>query len=338
MRKFLLFIAAILIAGNLLAGGLVTNTNQSAMFTRLQNRNASTSIDAVYYNPAGLTKLGNGFFASVNNQTIGQTKTVGSDFPWLSGTKPREYVGKVSAPVYPGVYAAYNTGNLSFSFGFNPIGGGGGAKYDQGLPSFEMPISSLAPGLTNQGIPTSAYSADIFFEGSSIYFGYQANVAYKLSDQVSVAAGVRLVTAKNTYKGHLTNIMINPSRIAFGSQYNGTTMVSAPQFFTDASTTLKPLSDGATALLNGLAGVPAATPIAGLPATTQAQINGVLTAAGVNGGTTVGSATTALTGVAALSPTMAAYAAQTADTYVDAEKTGSGLPRSLVSTIHPPTR
>ncbi|HEX2976650.1 MAG TPA: outer membrane beta-barrel protein [Bacteroidales bacterium] len=323
-KKILILFAAMLISGSLLAGGLVTNTNQSAMFTRLQNRNASTSIDAVYYNPAGLTKLGNGFFASVNNQTIGQTKTVGSDFPWLKNS-PREYVGKVSAPVYPGVYAAYNTGKFSFSFGFNPIGGGGGAKYDTGLPSFEMPISSLVPGLTSQGIPTSAYSADIFFEGSSVYFGYQANVAYKLSDQISVAAGLRLVSAKNTYSGYLKNIQINPNKVSFGAQYNGTTMVSAPVFFTDASTTLKPLSDGATALLNGLAGVPAATPIAGLPATTQAQINGVLTAAGVSGGTTVGSATAALSGVAALSPTMAAYAAQTADTYVDAERTGTGF-------------
>ena len=64
MRKFLVFSFAVLIAGNLIAGGLVTNSNQSAMFTRLQNRNASTDIDAVFYNPAGLTKLGDGFFLS----------------------------------------------------------------------------------------------------------------------------------------------------------------------------------------------------------------------------------------------------------------------------------
>jgi hypothetical protein len=31
------------------------------LFTRLQNRNASTGIDAVYFNPAGLTKLGKEF-------------------------------------------------------------------------------------------------------------------------------------------------------------------------------------------------------------------------------------------------------------------------------------
>ena len=80
MRKLLTFVAATLISGSILAGGLVTNTNQSAMFTRLQNRNASTGIDAVYFNPAGLTKLGDGFYASVNNQTIGQTKTVGNNY------------------------------------------------------------------------------------------------------------------------------------------------------------------------------------------------------------------------------------------------------------------
>ena len=76
MRKLLTFFAATLITGSLFAGGLVTNTNQSAMFTRLQNRNASTGIDAVYYNPAGLTRLGDGFYVSINNQTIGQTKTI----------------------------------------------------------------------------------------------------------------------------------------------------------------------------------------------------------------------------------------------------------------------
>jgi len=130
MRKLLTFIAGALITGSVLAGGLVTNTNQSAMFTRLQNRNASTSIDAAYFNPAGLTKLGNGFFASINNQTIGQTKTIVNNYTYLGGT-PKEYIGNVSAPFFPGVYLVFNTGKLSFSAGLNPIGGGGGAKYDK---------------------------------------------------------------------------------------------------------------------------------------------------------------------------------------------------------------
>ena len=152
MRKLLTFVVAVLITGSLIAGGLVTNTNQSAMFTRLQNRNASTGIDAVYFNPAGLTRLGNGFFVSVNNQTITQTQKVKSNYQYLIGT-PKKYVGDVSAPIFPGVYLVYNTGKLSFSAGFNPIGGGGGAKYNTGLPSFEMKIADIPPSLSSQGIP-----------------------------------------------------------------------------------------------------------------------------------------------------------------------------------------
>ncbi len=162
MRKLLTFFAGTLISASVLAGGLVTNTNQSAMFSRLQNRNASTGIDAVYYNPAGLTKLGNGLFVSINNQTISQTKTITSNYPYLSPT-PKEYVGDVSAPIFPGAYIAYNKDKLSFSFGFNPIGGGGGAKYDEGLPSFESGVASLVPLLSGQGIPTTAVFSRYIF-------------------------------------------------------------------------------------------------------------------------------------------------------------------------------
>lgn len=217
MRKILSFIAAILITGSLFAGGLVTNTNQSAMFTRLQNRNASTGIDAVYYNPAGLTRLGDGLYVSLNNQTIGQTKTVGNNYPYLNGT-PVNYVGKVSAPIYPGVYVAYKTGKLAISAGFNPVGGGGSAKYDKGLPSFEMSISDLVPALNGQLTPLAGfipnvntiagYQADIYFEGSSVYFGYQANVSYAITEALSVALGGRMVSAKNTYNGYIRNTKI----------------------------------------------------------------------------------------------------------------------------------
>ena len=56
----------------------------------------------------------------------------------------------------------------------------------QGLPSFEMPISDLIPDLQNQLLPLDqayiaatgtdgfnnapSYTADIFFEGTSVYF------------------------------------------------------------------------------------------------------------------------------------------------------------------------
>jgi long-chain fatty acid transport protein len=344
MRKILTFVAAMFITSGLFAGGLVTNTNQSAKFTRLQNRNASTGIDAVYYNPAGLTKLGDGFFFSLNNQFIGQTKTVGNNYKYLTGTNSgstfKDYVGDVSAPLYPGAYVAYNVGKLSFSVGFNPIGGGGGAKYSKGLPSFEMGIADIVPSLASQGIPTTGYSADIFFEGTSVYMGYQANVGYKINEKLSVAAGVRMVSAANTYNGYLRNISINPNYPAFGTNFTGG-MVKAKDFFTAGAATLTSLASGATQFVAGLQPIvtagAGATPLAngtavGLSATQIGQIQQILGAAGMTpaqiGAVSIAAAQGTLaaagpvfTGKAAV---MTANAGKTTDIDVDAAESGTG--------------
>jgi len=347
MRKLLTFIAAILITGSLFAGGLVTNTNQSAMFTRLQNRNASTGIDAAYFNPAGLTKLGDGFFVSINNQTITQTQKVISTYQYLTGT-PKEYVGNVSAPLFPGVYLAYNTGKLSFSAGFNPIGGGGGAKYNKGLPSFEMNIADIPPTLTSQGIPTNGYSADIYFKGSSVFLGYQANVGYKINDMLSIAAGVRLVSAKNTYNGFLKNISINPNYVAFGSKYNGN-MNPASQFFTDGQTYLTgvsaQLAGTASSLQPLITGGAGAVPLAngtavGLTALQVATLQGTITALGGNpAGMTIAQSQAFFSGASATYGAKAGIlgenASKTQDINVDATESGTGITPILSANFSP---
>ncbi len=338
MKKLLFSIIGTLITGTLLAGGLVTNTNQSALYTRLQSRNASTSIDAVYYNPAGLTKLGNGFFLSLNNQTIGQTRSVLNNYTYLAGT-PKEYTGMVSAPIFPGAYAAFKAGKFVVSAGFNPIGGGGGATYEDGLPSFEMPISDLVPLLASQGIPTTQYSADIFFEGSSIYFGYQANISYEINEMLSIAAGVRLVTAKNTYSGYLKNIQVNPNYPAFGA-YTGS-LVPATTFFTSGATVLGTLAAGASQYATGLQPLvdPYGTVLLseagpyGLSDPAIAQIQQIMGAAGQTpeqiGAATIAYAQAVLTAAAPVfsgkSAAMTGYAAATQDIEVEAEQTGKGI-------------
>ena len=65
MKKLLLILTCVLLCPYLLnAGGIVTNTNQSATWVRTMVRDASTGIDAVYFNPAGLVKLNDGFHFS----------------------------------------------------------------------------------------------------------------------------------------------------------------------------------------------------------------------------------------------------------------------------------
>ena len=54
----------------------------------------------------------------------------------------------------------------------------------------------------------TGYGADIYFEGTSTYFGYQLGFTYELNDMISLAVGARYVSAKNTYSGYIRDITI----------------------------------------------------------------------------------------------------------------------------------
>ena len=209
----------------LLAGGLKTNINQSAAWVRTMSRNATLGIDAVYYNPAGLGKLQNGFHFSLSNQTIFQTRKVTSDYSYLNGS-PLDYDAELSAPIFPSVYAAYKMDKWAFSLGFNLPGGGGSADYQTGLPSFEVPVASLVPLLYSSLEPldmsiydatgwdpgyrnVTAYDMSASFSGSSIYYGIQAGATYAISDMISVALGARYIIANNAYQGSLTGVVVD---------------------------------------------------------------------------------------------------------------------------------
>lgn len=336
MKKLLSFFIAALLGSQLFAGGIVTNTNQSAHFIRMLNRNASTSIDAVYFNPAGLVLMNDGFHLSLNNQTIFQEKTV------TSSTLNKDYIGNVSVPAFPSFFAVYKKDKLALSFGFGPNGGGGSAEYKTGLPSFEIPISVIPGSLNASGIPTDKYSADIYFDGSSVYWGAQIGGSYAINDMISVSAGIRMISAKNTYSGHLKDIMINPNQPAFGAAYNGVNMVSAPQFFTDAQTALNTWSAGASSyyaglqpLVDGGAGTQllANGTSVGLTADQVAEIQQLLGAAGltpteigaIDIQTAQGTLGTAAPVLAASADAMGDNADGTADMNVDATQTGRGF-------------
>ncbi len=211
MKKITLIVLGIILSSSfLMAGGLIHNTNQSAAWSRMLSRGATLDIDAVYFNPAGLTKLSDGFHISISSQSIFQTQTITSTFPGLNEEK---YTGKITAPVFPSIYAAYKTGKFAFSFGFLAIGGGGGAAFAKGVPMMEVPVASLVHAFG--GDPTNpspsdvtGYSVDMEFNGTSVYWGIQAGVSYEITKNISVFAGARYIMAKNTYKGHIRDITL----------------------------------------------------------------------------------------------------------------------------------
>ena len=330
MKKLLfLFIALTSVSLHLMAGGIVTNTNQSAGFIRLGVRNATLGLDGVYYNPAGLTNLCNGLFFSLNNQTIFQTNTIKNNYPYLHGAPSAEYTGDVTAPVFPGIYAGYKFGKFVLSFGFNPIGGGGGAKYDNGVPSFEIPISNLVPML-HDDFGVTDYKADISFEGTSVYFGYQGGLSYEIIPEVSLYVGLRYVTVKNTYKGSIRNIMINPLGGDFiPAQVWGTDMAAN---YTNIAANYTMASAGAEQLVDaGLGGYTYAQ-IAAFGFITpeqQAGFEQALEGAGQPVDTPINASQVIFTTTASMATTgagqMSRLAAETGDQEVDAEQTGSGI-------------
>ncbi|MGM0620989.1 MAG: hypothetical protein ACQETJ_08095 [Bacteroidota bacterium] len=210
MKKLTFFAAFLMLFQIAFAGGLLTNTNQSAQFIRMMSRNASTGIDAVYFNPAGLIKMEDGWHFAVYNQTIFQTKPVDSEFPLLNDGY---YEGVVNVPAFPTAFAVYKEDNWAFSLGFGPNGGGGSAEYDRGLPSFEIPITKVVPGLAgltqiDPSLDVTGYSADLAFSGSSVFWGIQLGATYQFSDMLSVYGGVRYLPAKNSYQGSIQNIQL----------------------------------------------------------------------------------------------------------------------------------
>ena len=326
MKKLLTLAVAIMLTATMFAGGLVTNTNQSATWVRLPARDASTSIDAAYFNPAGLMKLENGFHLSLSNQTIIQNREITNDYDLLNNDV---FTGEVFAPAFPSVYAVYKMDKLAFSFGVNIIGGGGSADFASGLPSFEMSPSELVPALASQGV--EEYRLDASFEGTSAFFGYQGGVSYKINDMISVFAGVRYVSAKNTYNGYLRDVEISPV---------GGTWMRADAFFTGAAaqvtqikgipTSLAPVitaTGGAITLDQAVAGVP------GFEEANKAAIIAGLAGIGVDEATalamdlnTISGAVT--TATPTLDATIAQYTATSTllnDKEADVEQTATGI-------------
>ncbi len=303
------------------AGGIVTNSNQSAAYVRMLARDASTSIDAVYYNPAGLTKLADGFHISFSNQSIFQKKTIENKFPYLQETK---YIGDVTVPIYPDFYAVYRKDKLAIGIGFQPNAGGGSAKYDSGLPSFEIPFSAIPASLTASNIPTSTYSADINFKGSSIFWGAQLNASYAINDMVSVSAGFRYIYAVNTYTGDIKNIMVNPTSATYG--FNGTMRTASSVFTT--------LSGASTAVANNIQPYVDAAPSATLAQLVAGGTGSMsdATATALAAGLGIADYTTSTLTIAQLqggynqkAAYLAGNALATSDQEADVKQTGTGI-------------
>lgn len=344
MKKIIVFACILMCFNRVNAGGILTNGNQSAQYIRMASRNASTSPDAVYYNPAGLMLMDNGFYISLQCQSLFQTKTIESGFPLLNTSR---FDGNLTAPVFPTAFAVYKKDRFALSLGFGPNSGGASAEFDKGLPSFEKSVSKIVPGLaglSKLGMNVSGYGVDVYFKGESVYWGIQGGASFKVNKIFSVYAGLRYLPATNKYNGYIKNIEVNVN----GQYKNAATflqgevapiLTGAANQASEAATSVAPLiSKGAgsytLAQVQGAGYINAASRtqleqgLIGL-GVTQTQIN-QMNISQIQTAFTAGATT--LNGQAA---TMVTTAAALKDKLVDVKQTGTGYTPILGVSISP---
>lgn len=214
----LLFLSFITI--DMLAGGFLTNTNQSAQFVRNPSRDAIIGIDGVFSNPAGVAFMSNGAHLGISLQSVHQKRTIDSKFAAFAteqnhlGKDTRHFDGKASAPLVPSVQFVYNKDKWSFSGSFALVGGGGKAEFPHGLGSFEAAASMLP--VLGKDLGIKQYSVNSFMRGRQYYYGAQVGAARKLTDNLSIFVGGRVIYATANYYGYLRNISVG---LADGSQH-----------------------------------------------------------------------------------------------------------------------
>jgi long-subunit fatty acid transport protein len=217
------------------AGGILTNTNQSIDFLRNPARDAAIGLDGVYSNPAGVAFLPEGFHLGFNWQYAHQTRTITSNNPVFAlgrkngGLTKKTFEGVADAPCIPSIQAAYNKGDWSIQFNFSVPGGGGSCEFADGLGSFESVVGGIANqlagldklatalGQTASGV--SGYDMDGYMQGRQYYFGFQFGAAYKITPDLSVYGGLRLLYGNATYKAKISNIQVKTAGgyVDFGS-------------------------------------------------------------------------------------------------------------------------
>ena len=193
MRK--LYFALTLALGTALAahaGGLMTNTNYHIAFDRMFARGATSEIDAVFSNPAGLAWGHEGLQLSLNFQKPWQRRNIE-----LGG---KTYEGVASAPIVPALFAAYKKDRVTLSGMIGIVGSGGFVEYSEGVPMFNVLMQSM---LAANGITPNQYTLDSEMKGKQYIYGGQFNFTYKLLDCLSAAVGVRANYYDGYYRGHV---------------------------------------------------------------------------------------------------------------------------------------
>ena len=207
-----------------LAGGILTNTNQSIDFLRNPARDAAIGLDGVYSNPAGVGFMPEGFHLGINWQYAHQTRTIDSTDPSFKlgrknnqSSATKTFEGVADAPIIPSIQIAYNMEHWSLQANLSVPGGGGSCEFENGLGSFERTVGNIAQMLSPFG--ARGYDMDSYMKGRQYYYGVQIGAACKVIPNLSLYGGLRMLYGDATYKAKISNIQVKTANgyVDFGS-------------------------------------------------------------------------------------------------------------------------
>ena len=221
MKKsgLLLLMAVLLMAGNVFA-------QNSTYRYKTNNRNATESVDAAVYNPAGMVWLKDGFHIEVGNQFGFGTKEI---YDGLTGITYEATGGSAFDPTAIIIYKKDKwAGNLAF--GASSATGG---KMENGSPMITMGGYHVAMGmaaavneaLTSPPIGLPGMLVDPFtqvlygsdggsLEEGALDLGFLANAAYKASDGLSFSVGAKYMYRADDFLRGNIKVATNAQAIA----------------------------------------------------------------------------------------------------------------------------
>ncbi|WP_163356825.1 hypothetical protein [Dysgonomonas sp. 25] len=216
MKKLILF-TTLFLPLFLFADGIITNTGETAKSISNPARLASTGIDAVYSNPAGLSRLAeNGFYLSLSNQSIWQKKEITTKFSPLPNGANR-YQDNQTELLSPSIQVAYKKNKWVFSININTLRNND-VKY-AGSPAFESNFATLPLLITQIGhalpaIPGMQLSADGYSLSQQMQYSSKINnvqfgASYEINDMLSVYGGIRFVSVRNKYQLNGSNLKVD---------------------------------------------------------------------------------------------------------------------------------
>lgn len=190
--------------------------NHGADYVRTLNRNASTSADAAFYNPAGLAFLDyKGLTVHFSSQTYYAKRAHTMDYygikydtyPMIPTSnflnpmsgKPKEYAAETLAPVLPGFDLIWKDDVWAVFLSVGVMQAAPGMTFNQGLAVIDWgllaPFETTYAGTGGVSNNIAGFWRDAKAVRTEFYVGGTVGGVYKIKEWVSAALGLRYIYA-----------------------------------------------------------------------------------------------------------------------------------------------